>query len=90
MEYKPIKLIDSKDLGYMTYKQAEKYEYKAVRAYMRKVGLNNARGGDLTYDGEYAYFFNYILPKEDKKGIIYTLYLGAIIIATAVFYYIKK
>jgi predicted GIY-YIG superfamily endonuclease len=90
MKYKPIKLIDSKKIGYMTYKQAEKYEDKAVRAYMRKVGLNNARGGDLTDDYEYTYLFGRIYSKDDGKIVIGLFMLIPLIIIWAVLYFLKK
>ena len=49
-----IKILDSKDLGQMTLEDAEAYENKIVRKYMKEKGYNNTRGGDLTDEDDYA------------------------------------
>ncbi len=89
MKYKPIKIIDQKNLGRMTYADAQSYENKVVRAYIKNVGINNARGGDLTDTEDYTIRFGYIFAKENWdtiSGIVVMMLFIAILIVA---YYLK-
>lgn len=58
-KYKPISLFDTHDLGIISKLNAEQYESKIVRAYIKKYGYNNVRGGDLSYSGDYIKRFGW-------------------------------
>ncbi len=68
-KYKPLKIIDTKDLGKMTFEDAESYEKKVIRKYMKQKGYNNARGGDLTSEDDYKKFFGYLFEVRDWDAI---------------------
>jgi predicted GIY-YIG superfamily endonuclease len=68
-KFKPIDIVDKKNLGKISYDEAQKFENKVVRTYMKKYGYNNVRGGDLTYLGNYKYIFNRFLTKDDWESI---------------------
>lgn len=90
MKYKPIKLVDRKDLGMMTYENAEKYENKVIRAYVKKCGINNARGGDLRDTSDFIIRFGYIFDKSGWEVITAVVFLMLIIIILMTAYYMKK
>ena len=90
MKYKPIKLIDRKDLGTMTYKNAEKFENKVVRACIKQYGINNARGGDLRDTEDYIVRFGYIFDKSGWEVITAVAFLMLVIIVLTMAYYMKK
>lgn len=64
----------------MTYPEAEALEVKVVREYIKKYGLNNVRGGDLTDPEDYIKRFGYVFTKPDWE-IIATIILLLLIIA---------
>lgn len=51
--YPPIEIMQTKYLGAHTQEQAELFEARVTREYIKKYGLRNVRGGDMTYVGEY-------------------------------------
>ena len=75
MKYKPLELIEKKDLGGMTKVEAEKIENKKTREIMKIYGLNNVRGGDLSSNiahsktEDYAKLFGYFYMKKDADDI---------------------
>ena len=82
-KYPPLEVFDTKDLGITTKERAETYENKVTRKYMRKYGINNVRGGDLTAIEEYAAPFGWIFYKRDWQALLMvaflTITLGAIV-----------
>jgi len=78
--YLPTEIFDTRDLGYMTHKEAEKNENKVVRAYIKKYGYNNVRGGDLSSSGEFVLRFGYYSDKEGWNDAV-TVSLFLVIIA---------
>jgi predicted GIY-YIG superfamily endonuclease len=74
-KYKPVELIDSQDLGVMTYADAQVYEDKVIRAYLKKVGVNNARGGDLKDVDDYIIRFGYIFDVWGWETITLVVFL---------------
>lgn len=83
-KYTPKKIIDRKDLGVMPRKEAEAYENKVVRAYMKQKGYNNVRGGDLTDIDDYVKRFGYYLLKDGWEVvtlvILFLLIIGLLVI----------
>jgi predicted GIY-YIG superfamily endonuclease len=71
--YKPIELDQTKDLGVTTYERAEAFENKVTRRYLKAYGIDNVRGGNLTYRGKYVTRFGYYYTDKDWKEIIYNL-----------------
>jgi predicted GIY-YIG superfamily endonuclease len=55
--YKPIRIIQTVDLGVTTIEKTEAYENKVTRKYIKAYGFNNVRGGNITYRGEYIRIF---------------------------------
>lgn len=88
-KYKPLKLIDSRDLGLKTLEEAEAYENKVVRKYMKEKGYNNARGGDVTDEGDYILRFGRLFDSESHESIATVLLLLLIIIAMIIAYELK-
>ena len=56
-EYPPIKIADTKYMGDLDKKDAEEYEKKVTRYYMKQKGINNVRVGDLTDVSNYKIRF---------------------------------
>ena len=89
MKYKPEKILDTKDLGEMTRKDAEAYEQKVVRKYMKEKGYNNTRGGDLTDEENYEQHFGRIALSEDWSTFRTVVLLTICILVVTVLYYLK-
>lgn len=88
-KYKPLKIIDTKNLGYINFKEAEEYENKVVRKYIEKYGYNNVRGGDLSYSGDYIKRFGYYRIRKDWEVITVILFLVIVILYLGLELYIK-
>lgn len=69
-QYPPIEIADRKDLGDLSHQDAEEYEKKVVRKYMRAKGINNVRGGDLMDVSNYVVRFGYILDSWAWEAIL--------------------
>lgn len=67
--YKPIKIDQSIDLGITTFERAEAYENKVTRKYIKEYGLDNVRGGNITYRGKMVKKFGYIWRIDDWKDL---------------------
>ncbi len=80
-KYKPLKILDTKDLGLLTRKDAETFERKVVRKYIKLKGLNNVRGGELTDDSDYVNRFGFLFDKEGW-GVITVIILMMLAIGT--------
>jgi predicted GIY-YIG superfamily endonuclease len=83
-KYKPLELLDKKELGMMTYGEAEKYEAKVVRKYMDEKGYNNVRGGDLRETRELIKRFGWYFDKAVWQSLIGVLILLIIILLLAI------
>ena len=83
-KYKPLTLLDKKDLGFMTYEEAEKYENKVLRKYMDERGYNNVRGGDLSSTDVFVKRFGQYWAKETWQAGVAIIILLAIIVILAV------
>lgn len=88
-KYKPLKIIDSKNLDLMTRERAESYENKVVRKYMKEKGYNSARGGDLTNEEDYAVFGNRLFTLWDWYTFKVVVVLIVVILLLTILYVIK-
>ncbi|CAN5699323.1 hypothetical protein BH23PAT2_BH23PAT2_10550 [soil metagenome] len=79
-EHKPIKIFDRKDLGLITYAEAQKYENKVVRKYIKKYGHNNVRGGDLRLVDPVVKRLGWFIPEERWVALTTVILLTLIII----------
>ncbi len=79
-KHKPLEIILEEDLGRVSKAHAEKYENKVTRDLMKKHGINNVRGGDLTSVEDYIKRFGYIWDKDGWHLITVMTMLIAVII----------
>lgn len=63
--YKPLEIEQKKDLGITSFEKAEEYENRVTRVYVKKYGLDNVRGGNITYKGKMVTRGGYIWRDED-------------------------
>jgi predicted GIY-YIG superfamily endonuclease len=68
--YKPIEIDQTVDLGVTTIERTEAFENKVTRRYIKAYGIDNVRGGNLTYRGKYVSRFGYYYTDKDWKEII--------------------
>lgn len=81
--YKPISIDQSVDLGITTYARAEEFENKVTRRYIKEYGLDNVRGGNITYRGKMVSRGGYIWRFEDWKDFYMVLLCLAMYIILA-------
>ncbi len=79
-KYKPLRMFDKKQLGYMTNAEAERYENKVVRAYIKKYGSDNVRGGDISYSEDLVKRFGWYIAKDDWEVVTVIVLLVLIIL----------
>lgn len=77
--YKPVSIHQTRDLGVTTYERAEQYENKVTRKYIQEYGLDNVRGGNLSYRGKMVkrvgYFWRFQDWKDFSMAMIVTVAL---------------
>lgn len=88
-KYRPLKLHYKKELGRITKKKAELYEARVTRKYMKKYGLNNVRGGDLTDADDYTARLGRIFTVDDWQAISLVIFLVLIILLMSIELYLK-
>ncbi|MGB4420641.1 MAG: GIY-YIG nuclease family protein [Candidatus Saccharimonadales bacterium] len=69
-KYKPIRILSTEDLGYISFADAEKHENKIVRQYIKKYGIDNVRGGDISYSGEMLERFGLYWQKDSWLSVL--------------------
>lgn len=77
--YKPIRILDKKDLGVTTKSRAEAYENKVTRKYIKQYGLDSVRGGDLSYDEKLVVHRGRVFKADDWETITFMVLLMLII-----------
>ena len=76
--YKPIKIVQTVDLGVTTYERTEAYENKVTRRYIKEYGIDNVRGGNINYRGNYLRLFGYYI--HDKSWQETTDIIGLVVL----------
>lgn len=71
MKNKPIEIERYEDLGVVSRQHAEQYENKVTRSLMKERGLNNVRGGDLSYVDEHVDRLGKYYKKDNWDDIKY-------------------
>lgn len=92
-KYKPVSIFDRHELGLTTQIAAEAYENKVVREYIKAKGIENVKGGNLSYSGKYVKKFGYYYKAEDWEDVraALNMFILVIILGCAVlFLYFKK
>lgn len=74
-KYKPLEIYDQKYLGDLNLEEAEAYENKVTREYMKAKGINNVRGGDLVQKDDYIVRFGYIFDKYGWEAAVVVIFL---------------
>ena len=82
-DHKPVSIYHQEELGVMTYPQAQELEQAAVQRYMKELGLNNVRGGELTDREDYGLIGNRILIGHERNAFVMIFILLAIIVVLA-------
>ena len=85
-KYPPIEIADTKYLGDLDKKDAEEYEKKVTRYYMKEKGINNVRGGDLTDVSNYKIRFGNVY--DDATWWLLSIIILQMLIMWALFAYI--
>lgn len=83
IKYPPKEIIHTENLGTIPKEAAEKRENKMIRECIKKLGINNVRGGDLRDTEDYVQRFGYILSKEGWKDL---LYITSMLVVTTILY----
>lgn len=78
--YKPSKIHYQEDLGICSDEQAQTYEGKVTRRYMKEYGDNNVRGGDLKDTEPYIKRFGYYWNEQSWQTVVYIVLLNLIIV----------
>ena len=88
-KYKPKKLVEVLDAGYMTDAETDDKELKLTLEYMKKFGHQNVRGGILNYSGKYYKFGRRYVRDEEFYTMSTVLLLMAAVAALLIDKYNK-
>lgn len=66
-KYKPIDIIERQKLGNITVMEAKEIENKITRDYIKRFGIANVRGGNLSYGGKYIQIFKNVYLDTDWR-----------------------
>ncbi len=89
IKYRPLDILDAKDLGMMKKKDAEAFENKVIRKYIKKYGDNNARGGDLRDTEDYRIIFGHIYDAERLSTLFGIIIMSLAFISLLTLYLLK-
>lgn len=87
--HKPIKILDTRDLGLTTYAKAQAFENRAVRRYIRTYGINNVRGGDVSYSRKLVVLFSYPMEQEHLVAALGIAFMMMVILYLEISYVLK-
>ena len=63
--YRPLEVHEILDIGDLTEPEAKRVESKRTIQYMKKYGLQSARGGKFNYSGKYVSLGMWLARRED-------------------------
>lgn len=78
--HQPLRIVESRSIGEMTYKDAQVIENKKTREMIKEKGLNNVRGGDLRADEELVSRFGRVYGRSDWEAITTVVLLLLVIL----------
>lgn len=79
-DHKPLEVFDRHNLGTTSKERAELYEKRVTRKYIKKYGLDNVRGSDLSKAEDYVQRFGYFHTRDSWQAVsVITLLLFIII-----------
>lgn len=87
--YKPLKILDKKNLGVITFDSTEKYETRVTIKYIKRYGVNNVRDGLLTYEANYTYRFGRYFKDDDYSSLLGISTMALSILALSILYILK-
>lgn len=87
-KFRPLEIIDRKDLGVTTDSRAQRYENKIVRIYIKKYGIDAVRGGDIRMAEDLTIRFGRWWLKKDWETMTAIVFLLLIITALGVLAYV--
>lgn len=88
-KYRPLSIHSQEDLGVITVGQAQVIENQAVRTYIRKYGLNQVRGGDISTAKTLVPLLRFYIDSDTFDNILYIWILLLIILVFAAAYQLK-
>lgn len=88
-KYKPVETLELYEIGKMSYEQAQVIENKKTRELIKEFGLDNVRGGDLTYINKYYQSFGRVFTNDNWETITITIFLSLGILLMAILYILK-
>lgn len=88
-KYKPLKIIDRKDLGLTEESKAQAYENKIVRKYIKKYGIDSVRGGDIRMSEDLVIRFGWWWLKKDWETLTGMIFLLLTIAALCIYILLK-
>lgn len=77
-KHKPLEVLEIRDLGQISKYDAERFEQKMTKAYMKVYGYKNVRGGLLTYSGRLYKFGPVIVNDWHVEQAVTALVLFAL------------
>lgn len=88
-KYHPLEIHDKHYLGEVPLGQAQAYENTVTREYIRKYGIDNVRGGDITSTSKLVERFGYFMDLDSLQNIAYVCALLGIIALLALLLAVK-
>lgn len=83
--HKPLAVEQSKNLGVTTYEAAERFENRVTRKYVEKYGIDNVRGGNLTYRGKMIRRLGYFWRLEEWQELVLIVVVFLWIVASSAY-----
>ncbi len=68
--HKPVSVMEIRDMGYVTEREAKDFEQNLTWVYIRIYGHKNVRGGDITFTSSAYKFGNRIISADDLLSLM--------------------
>lgn len=89
-KYKPLRILDRKDLGVVPKSKAEEYESRVVRQYIKKYGIENVRGGHIRVTEDLIIRYGWWWSKKDWEALLAIAFFMLIIAILVILSYAKS